>query len=157
MKIKTILNEDFSNYKKPSMFIGTSRCTFKCDKECGVQVCQNSVLAHAPDIEIDNTELTYRYLKNHLTSSLIIGGLEPIDTFDDLINFLTVFRRYTMDMVVIYTGYEKEEISRKVEILSLFPNIIMKFGRFLPGHKKHYDNILGVYLASDNQYAERIS
>ena len=35
MKIKNIIEEDFVNYKVPSMFIATSRCDFKCDKECG--------------------------------------------------------------------------------------------------------------------------
>ena len=35
--------------------------------------------------------------------------------------------------------------------------IIIKYGRFIPNQQKHYDEILGVYLASDNQYAEKIS
>jgi len=37
-----------------------------------------------------------------------------------------------------------------------FDNIIIKYGRFIPGQEKHYDEILGVYLASNNQYAERL-
>ena len=37
-----------------------------------------------------------------------------------------------------------------------FDNIIIKYGRFIPGQEKHYDKILGVYLASNNQYAERL-
>jgi len=36
-------------------------------------------------------------------------------------------------------------------------NIIIKYGRFIPDKEKHYDEVLGIYLASDNQYAERIS
>jgi len=42
MIIKDIVMEDFVNYKKPSMFIITSTCTFKCEKECGKKICQNS-------------------------------------------------------------------------------------------------------------------
>ena len=57
MKVKTIIFEDFVNYKKPSMFIATSKCDFKCDKECGKAVCQNSHLATAPNIDIDDEEL----------------------------------------------------------------------------------------------------
>ena len=35
MKITGLIEEDFVNYKVPSLFIGTSKCSFKCDKECG--------------------------------------------------------------------------------------------------------------------------
>ena len=30
MLIKDIIDEDFINYKKPSMFIGTVKCDWKC-------------------------------------------------------------------------------------------------------------------------------
>ena len=43
MKIKNIIEEDFVNYKVPSMFISTSQCDFKCDRECGKNVCQNFI------------------------------------------------------------------------------------------------------------------
>ena len=32
--------------------------------------------------------------------------------------------------------------------------VIVKFGRFRPNQEKHYDEVLGVYLISDNQYAK---
>lgn len=32
MKITGLVDEDFINYKAPSMFISTSKCSFKCDK-----------------------------------------------------------------------------------------------------------------------------
>jgi hypothetical protein len=41
--------------------------------------------------------------------------------------------------------------------LCQFSNIIIKFGRFRPGQEPHYDEVLGVKLASDNQYAKRVS
>ena len=52
MKIKGLIDEDWVNYKKPSMYIAFPRCSFKCDKECGRQVCQNSALANEKNIEI---------------------------------------------------------------------------------------------------------
>ena len=61
------------------------------------------------------------------------------------------------DEFVIYTGYNKNEISSQIEVLKQFKNIIVKFGRFVPGQEKHFDDVLGVYLASPNQRAERIS
>ena len=50
-----------------------------------------------------------------------------------------------------------DEILSKIEDLLKFSNIIIKFGRYIPGQKPHYDEILGVNLASDNQYAEVIT
>ena len=38
MKVKNLLDEDFVNFKKPSMFIATSKCDFKCEKECGEKI-----------------------------------------------------------------------------------------------------------------------
>jgi hypothetical protein len=39
MVIKGIVDEDFVNYKKPSMFIIMPYCDFKCDKEAGCSIC----------------------------------------------------------------------------------------------------------------------
>lgn len=157
MKVKNIIDEDFTNYKKPSMFIGTSKCNnFKCDKECGKPVCQNSELAKAPTIEINNDEIIKRYLDNPITEAVVIGGLEPFDTFEELYEFIKDFRRKSNDDIIIYTGYYPEEVSEKIRQLSLFLNIVIKFGRFIPNQKSHYDTVLGVELASDNQEAVRM-
>ena len=61
MKIKHIIDEDFSNYKTPSMLVAFPNCSFKCEKECGMKVCQNGTLHSAPDIEIDTYSLVKRY------------------------------------------------------------------------------------------------
>ena len=44
-----------------------------------------------------------------------------------------------------------------VDFLKSYKNIIIKFGRFIPNDKPHRDTILGVNLASSNQYAKKIS
>ena len=62
-----------------------------------------------------------------------------------------------MDDVVIYTGYYPDEIAGTIKNLEKLPNIIVKFGRYTPGHNPHFDQTLGVKLVSDNQYAIRIS
>lgn len=155
MIIKKIIDEDFSNYKKPSMLIAMPRCTMKC----GEELCQNSPWLKQPDIKINNRELVERYLNNNLTHAIVFGGLDPIDTFDDLWWFISILRASYRcnDDIVIYTGYNKDEILDKVEMFKQFPNIIIKFGRYIPGQQPHYDEVLGVNLASDNQYAEKIS
>lgn len=157
MVIKGITAEDFSNYKKPSMFIAFPKCNWKCEKECGERVCQNSALAKAPNLDINADTVVEKYLGNPITKAVVCGGLEPFDSWTDLLLFIEKFREKSQDDVVIYTGYYKEEIADKINILKRYPNITIKFGRFLPGYEKHYDEVLGVELASPNQYAEVIS
>lgn len=157
MIIKQLVDEDFINYKKPSMFIGFPSCSWKCDKECGMQVCQNSALASSPIKDIGFKTIVNRYINNPITSSVVCGGLEPFDAWNDLYGLITYLRVSTQDDIVIYTGYYKEEIEEYIDKLKVFPNLIVKFGRYIPNHEKHFDEVLGIYLASDNQYAERIS
>lgn len=158
MRIKGITDEDFVNYKEPSMFIITSECSFKCDKECGEAVCQNSSLVRQKSLNISIESLVERYLKNDITKAVVFGGLEPFDQYIEVFDFISMlrFQYQNNDPVIIYTGYERSEIDAKVRFLSSMPNIIVKFGRFIPGHEPHYDEVLGVELASDNQYAEYI-
>lgn len=156
MIIKGIIDEDFVNYKKPSMTIEFPYCSFKCDKDCGQQVCQNSALVNEPNISISIYKVIDRYLNNPITKAIVCQGLEPFDSKDDLITFIDRFRRRTDDDIVIYTGYTKKELQAEIQLLQNFNNIIIKFGRFIPNQPSHFDDILGVALASPNQYAERI-
>ena len=159
MWLKGITDEDFVNYKVPSMFIATAVCDFKCDRECGRPVCQNAELAKADVVHTDDDYLIQRYLKNDITKAIVFGGLEPLDQWQELWNFLQKLRlQYgCADPVVIYTGYTEEEIDGYVSFLRTMPNIIVKFGRFIPDQEPHYDEVLGVKLASDNQHAVTLS
>ena len=166
MKIINIIIEDFVNYKKPSIFIGFPTCTFKCNKDAGKIVCQNYQLIKEKQIDISYEEIVKLYLDNPLTSAIVFGGLEPFDSYEDMINLITEFRKYTYDDIVIYTGYTEYELtlddSGRQEVatynwLKHYPNIYIKFGRFVPDQKSHYDEVLGVMLASDNQYGKKVS
>lgn len=158
MQIKFLIDEDFINYKKPSMFIGAGiSCSFKCDKDCGQEVCQNSSLSREPTIKLSIEKIVKRYIDNPITSAVVIGGLEPFDNYQEVKTLISELRHKTNDDIVIYTGYNKEEIKDKISDLSIFPNIIIKFGRFVPNSQARTDEVLGVKLASSNQYAECIS
>ena len=159
MKLKGVRFEDFLQYKKPCMFLIMPYCTFKCDKDSGSQVCQNWGLATSNAFEIDEEALIRTYLDQRLTTSVVFGGLEPFDSFSDVISFVNLFRnKYKCrDDIVIFTGYNKEEINEYIKDLQGYENIIVKFGRFIPNRTEHFDEVLGVMLGSDNQYAERIS
>ena len=158
MIIKGLIDEDFVNYKEPSMFIAFPNCTFKCEKDCGKRVCQNGTLTSAQSITVNEHDIIERYINNSITSAIVLGGLEPFDSFPELANFIRTFRlRYHCnDTIVIYTGYTETEIEEDIESLSIYTNIIVKFGRFIPNQEPHYDEVLGVMLSSNNQYAKRL-
>lgn len=79
------------------------------------------------------------------------------DSFGDLYKFIATLRNSSTDDVVIYTGYYENEVEDEIAMLKNFKNIIVKFGRFIPNQQPHFDTVLGVMLASDNQYAKKIS
>lgn len=159
MQIKGIKDEDFTNYKKPSMFIISPHCSFKCDKENGCNLCQNSHLAQEPILYPAINTILHRYIQNDITKAIVFGGLEPFDVANELLDFVNTAREYFYinDDIVIYTGYTEEELSNNFYFQQIiqYPNIVIKFGRFRPNQESHYDEILGVNLCSDNQYAKR--
>lgn len=168
MLVKGIIDEDFLNYKIPAMYIAMPKCSFKCDKECGRAVCQNSSLAHAPVIEVPTKAIVDRYLNNPITKAIVVSGLEPFDSADDLCDLVRTLRDVEKcnDDIVIYTGYTEYELTlddtgrtqnATYNWLKHYPNIYIKFGRFVPGQESHYDEVLGVKLASDNQYGKKVS
>ena len=139
------------------MLVAFPYCSFKCDKENGNQVCQNWELAKARRITVEAEDIVARYVSNDLTKAVVFAGLEPFDSWQEMIRLIKAFREATHDDIVIYTGYTPEEMDPKITYLKLmFDNIVIKFGRYLPGQQKHLDKELGIELASDNQYAERI-
>ena len=159
MELKGFVEEDFANYKKIAMFLIFPKCSFKCCKEAGCDICQNSPLARTKNFSITYEELLDRYINNNISESIVMGGLEPLDSFEDVITLVQLLRtKYNNnDDIVIYTGFYENEITEYIDQLKNFSNIIIKFGRFIPNQKPHYDEVLGVNLASDNQYAQKIS
>lgn len=157
MFVKDIIYEDFCNYKEPSMFIIFPKCSFKCNKENGNCVCQNISLTNEKDIYVTEESIVKKFISNNITKAIVCGGLEPFDSWEDLKSLVKTARNYTDAKIVIYTGYYKDELQDKVLWLSKYKNIIIKYGRFIPNQKPHYDKILGIDLVSDNQYAEVIS
>ena len=160
MFVKGIIDEDFVNYKKPAMVIEFPSCDFKCDKEYGKPICQNSSLTKIHNIKIEEEYIIERYLKNPITEAIVCQGLEPLDTMVMLFLFIKKFREFSNDDIVIYTGYNKEE-KRPQDLIEFikrnqYKNIVIKYGRYIPDQTLHYDEVLGVNLASDNQYAERL-
>lgn len=161
MIIKAIVDEDFVNYKKPSMYIGTAFCDGKCCRDAGLpmSVCQNDEWRKTATIDIDDNYVIKRYISNPITQAICFAGLEPFEQFSEMFMFIKKLRKdfKCFDTIVIYTGYNENEIQNEVNELKFFENIVIKFGRYIPNQPAHYDEVLGVNLASDNQYAKVIS
>lgn len=157
MIIKGIKEEDFCQYKVPSMFVAFPYCSFKCEKDSNQKCCQNSSLVNSACIDFPISLIVSAYIANPITSAIVFGGLEPFDSFEDLFDLVEEFRTCTEDTIVIYTGYKEEEIEGYISAISKFKNIIVKFGRFIPNAEHKFDPVLGIELASSNQYAKKIS
>lgn len=159
MRIKGIIDYDCTNYKEPCLTVEFPYCDFKCDRLNGCQACQNSNLAAEPDIEVRGEYIWQLYEQNPLTKAFCFQGLEPFDSYMDLIELIAFIRIYKNcnDPIIIYTGYNKGEDEITERSLRKYDNIIVKWGRFIMNQEPHYDEILGVKLASNNQYAERLT
>lgn len=157
MRILDLLDEDFVNYKKPSMTIMFPYCSFKCNKDAGKIVCQNFQCADQIPLDISNDELIERYIQNPISEAVVMQGLEPFDSFDEVFSFIYKFTEKCHDDIVIYTGYKEEEIEDQVkDLVNIIENnkLIIKYGRFVPKSNSRYDDVLGVELKSENQYAK---
>lgn len=156
--LKGIIDEDFVNYKVPSMTIMFPRCDFKCEQD-EESFCHNSPLTHEKDIRISPYSLCKRYMENPISEAIVFQGLEPFDSYEDLLVLIYTIRHEFLcnDDIVIYTGYNKDEIELELIELSKFANIVVKFGRYITGQAPHVDEVLGVSLSSNNQFGERIS
>lgn len=175
MKLKNLIEEDFTDYREPGMLLGFPFCSGKCNIDAGKEVCQNKALFEAPMIDISAEEIVARYYNNPIPRCFIFGGLEPFDSLQDMIEVVDAIRKcdkflpygikktntggyvtiHSAD-IVIYTGYYPWEIEDKLFELAKhdgLESILIKFGRYLPGYKPHYDRNLGVELASDNQFS----
>ena len=160
MIVKLVKQDDFVQYKKPCVVVCFPNCTWKCCTEAGIptSVCQNQEMCGLKDIDITPEDVYNLYKESLFAESICCSGLEPMLQFDDVLSLLKYLREHDCDAdFVIYTGYYRYEIEDKIEQLAKYKNVIVKFGRYFPNQEKHYDEVLGVWLASDNQYAERIS
>lgn len=80
------------------------------------------------------------------------GQLSYTDFIDNFVDQKTV-----ADASIDGNSNVSHEVIVYIKELSVYPNIIVKFGRYTPNQDGHYDDVLGVHLASNNQYAERIN
>lgn len=160
IQVIDILDADFVNNKLPTfnILIGIS-CTFKCCQEFSTAICQNSDLAFKSPISLTIEEIINKFLSQDIAKSITFQGLEPLDNMKQLLSLIYFLRKQTDVPVFIWTGYNERECAPLIWLIQHkgWKNIYIKFGRFVPNCEQHYDEILGVKLASNNQYAKQIS
>ena len=160
IRLKNVIMEDFLNYRKPSMFLITCFCDWKCCTERNIPLtsCQNKPIHELPTGSFSFESLYRAYIGNPITKAVVIGGLEPLIQFNEIYGLIKYFRdKGCNDTFVIYSGYTETEVENDPmwSTLKGLGNIIIKYGRFVPNQKPHFDEVLGVELISDNQYAKR--
>ena len=141
------------------MLIATHSCDYKClvEKNLPLDICQNSHLSMCETKSEEVEILIKRFNDNLLSDCIIFAGLEPMLQFEEIVNFIKEFRRTNSEDIILYTGYYENEVLDKLNILSKFENIIIKFGRYDNSLSSNFDNVLKVELISKNQYAKKIS
>jgi len=163
MHLKQIIDESFGDFMECAMLLVTPYCNFKCVD------CQNKHLLQLETKNFPDEEILERFFKNPLTSAIIFGGLEPLDSILEVRKFIHLLgcKVYAEELekptVVIYTGYELREIDSDLYWSGLGPEMhqynkcILKYGRYAPEYDKDGKRIdiwnedLGVFLASPNQ------
>lgn len=161
MIVKAVVDERFEDYKVPCLLVAAANCDWKCCDEAGLphSVCQNNPIATKKGYWVWANEIAESYFNNPITQAVCFAGLEPMLQIEEMLDVIKEFRetRQCHDDIVIYTGYTEGEISWQLKLLCNYDNIVVKFGRYVPGQTPHYDPVLGVFLASDGQYAKKIS
>lgn len=142
-----------------AVLISSIACDWKCEKEGLTPLCscQNSHLTKLPNIELSSKEIIDIYIKHETAKALIFAGLEPMLQIDEILEIIKDFRKeFSEDDIIIFTGYNKEELTPQLAKLRLYKNIYVKFGRYIADSKPKIDPVGGIILASDNQYIEKL-
>lgn len=144
-------NETFNDYKKTGLYIAFPKCKLNC------LGCQNVELKKKIPLNIDVGNLVNYVLNNPIIDSIICSGLNPMDSFYELQMLIHKIRKFSKMDIIIYTGYKEEDLVLEISVLKQYPNITIKFGEYIKDCDPIYDEILQVTLASNNQYAKKIS
>lgn len=146
--------EVFQDYKKSALLFSTCYCDWKCCTELNIDisVCQNSKISMQREVNLPFHRIL-DMVRNSITDAVIFGGLEPFLQADELVQCIQYLRNNGVKKdIVIYTGYYIEEISTETLLFLSLNQVILKCGRYIPNRSSKYDEVLGITLASDNQY-----
>lgn len=156
-KLLDIKTDNIIDYKKTSLLLVFPFCSGKCGEECQNKHLMGTVPTKYKNIDIINL---YTNLPSH--GAVVFAGLEPWDSFLEMKQLVKDFiSQYKTVDIVIYTGYEYNEIKNQIqELVDCFntnvvnndDNLIIKCGMYDVNKKEYWkSDILGVNLATTNQ------
>lgn len=150
MKLKAVERADFRSYKKPAMRLVLPDYCY---------TDASGIKHFSKNADIDVFKLITSYVLDDVVKAVVFDGTEPFDSYEDIKYFIKKFREITDDTIIIYSQYDECALEKQLEELSQYSNIIVKFGKMLCDSSRSmiYDDVLGVVLSSDNQYAKEIS
>lgn len=165
MVLIDVKTDNVTDYKKTSLLLVFPYCSGKCGPECqNISLIRGEVKTSYITATADDISDLYYNLKTH--EAVVMAGLEPFDSFDDVLSIVESLCKLDKPCdIVIYTGYNKEEYEERFQkdLLKVFKSatadrscykkLIVKIGRYDSNNKqKWHSNILGVDLATKNQY-----
>ena len=154
-KVKDVV-EVFQDYKKSAVLFSMCYCDWKCCKEAGIDVCHNLPIAKQENVKLTFSD-ALSIVNNSVTDAVLFGGLEPLLQSEEVTHLIRYFREHGVKKdIVVYTGYYIEEIDKDVLESLTQCHVILKCGRFIPNRPSKFDDVLGVTLASDNQYGVQL-
>lgn len=169
MELLDVKFGNIADYKKTSLYIAFPFCSGKCGNKCQNRVFWQQKDKRNNDIHLINyseDEIVSYYNKLKTHESVVMGGLEPLDSLEDVINLCNKLLENDKPVdIIIYTGYTKEEFL-KIEpkfydvFKNLKPNatncIIFKLGRYdLSQDVEYFNYTLGAKLATSNQFTRK--
>jgi hypothetical protein len=164
-KLMKLLSEPvivYNDYKLNALYIPIGvTCDFKCVKEAkakGLEFmeCHNHEFINKEKYEMSTDEVLTKIQGNPFIECIILSGLEPMDCFKSVSDFISEFREKSDMEIVIFTGYYANEVTDKLKTLKRYDNITFKFGRYDPSAKPRYDEVGKVTLISGNQYFSKL-
>lgn len=156
-----VKTDDITDYRKTALYLIFPYCSGKCG-----DVCQNKHLRGYKKLKTTAKSLAEFYNSLHTHEAVVMAGLEPFDSFNDVLSIVKEFCKLKKSVdFVIYTGYTESEYKEMFEktLLEHFNKynnsddefsrvIIIKYGRYDENCKKEWNSkILGVNLATTNQ------
>lgn len=157
IRLKDVV-EVFQDYKKSALLLCCISCDWKCCIEAGISndVCQNHNIAKQGEARLPFDVILNR-VNSSLTDAIIFGGLEPLLQTKEVCGLIEYLRECGVKKdILVYTGYYLEEIDSGVLERLKKCHVILKCGRYIPNKPKKFDKILGITLASDNQYGVQL-
>lgn len=157
IRLKDVV-EVFQDYKKSALLLCCVSCDWKCCREAGIsnEVCQNHRIASQREVTIPFDSVLNKVSRS-FTDAIIFGGLEPLLQIEEVCGLIEYLREHNVKKdILIYTGYYLEEIDKSVIERLKKHHVIFKCGRYIPNRPQKFDKILGITLASDNQYGVQL-